>query len=250
MRGILWAALALLPQAMPGQTGAARPAFEVATVKLPDPNNRVLDFRVMPGGRLTVTNQPLRILIQQAYDLKPYQISGGAAWMSSDRFDINAKAEGEPTRPQMMAMLQTLLEDRFHLQVHRETKEGDVFLLVVAKNGPKLKPTVETKTFVGLSRNTPPELPGVSYSIGGKKASVALMAERLADMALRRPVLDRTGIQGEFDFKLDYAIDDNPETGPSIFAAIQEQLGLKLEAGKGPVEMIVIDRAQKPTLEN
>ena len=89
------------------------------------------------------------------------------------------------------------------------------------------------------------KLPGVSYALGGKKASMALFAERLSEQ-LRRPVFDRTGIQGEFDFKVDYAIDDNPETGPSIFNAIQEELGLKLETTKGPIETLIIEHAEKP----
>jgi len=122
-----------------------------------------------------------------------------------------------------------------------------VYLLTVGKDGPKLQPPTGDRSYVSLYRNTPPELPGVSYTIAGKKATVALIAERLGEMRLNRPVLDRTGIKGEFDFKLDYAIDDNPETGPSIFIAIQEQLGLKLEAAKGPIETLIIDHAEKPS---
>jgi uncharacterized protein (TIGR03435 family) len=225
----------------------AQPAFDVASVKPAGPDNRGADFRVYPGGRLRITNLNLDLIIREAYAVKPYQIAGGPAWLKTDRFDIDAKTEGDPSRRQMMAMLQTLLADRFQLKVHRETREDNDYALVTAKGGPKLTPSTADESYVRLYRNTPVDQTGVDYTIAGQKASLALIAERLGDMELGRPVLDRTGIKGEFDFKLRYAIDDNPDTGPSIFAAIQEQLGLKLEAAKGPVEILVIDKVEKPS---
>ncbi len=122
-----------------------------------------------------------------------------------------------------------------------------MYILVVAKGGPKLKESTAQESYVRLYRNTPPELPGVSYTIGAQKVTMAMFADRLADMEAQRPVLDRTGLTGEFDFKVNYAIDDNPETGPSLLTALQEQLGLKLEAAKGPIETLVIDHVEKPT---
>jgi len=157
------------------QNAAPPPAFEVASVK-PAPQNEAADFRTYPGGRLTMTNLTLEVIIREAFTVKHYQISGGPRWLESDRFDIEAKADGNPSREQMMAML----------------------------------------------------------------------AGRLAEIEAR-PVLDRTGLKGEYDFKLDYAIDNNPDTGPSIFSALQEQLGLKLETAKGPVEVLIIDKAEKPS---
>lgn len=225
----------------------AQQAFDVASVKPAGPANRGADFRIYPGGRLRITNLNLDVIVREAYAVKHYQIAGGPAWLKTDDFDIDAKAEGDPSRPQMMAMLQTLLADRFKLKVHRETQEGNVYALVAAKGGPKLTASTAGESYVRLYRNTPIDQVGVDYTIAGQKATVALIAERLGDMELGRPVLDRTGIKGEFDFKLRYAIDDNPDTGPSIFAAIQEQLGLKLEAAKGPVEILVIDKAEKPS---
>ena len=187
------------------------------------------------------------MIIQEAYGVKRYQLSGGPAWLHADLFDIEAKAEGDPSRDQMMDMLQTLLADRFQLKVHRETREDNVYALVVAKGGPKLTPSTADKFRIALHRNTPVDQEGVDYTIAGQKATAGQIAERLGDMLLGRPVLDRTGIKGEFDFKVRYATDDNPDTGPSIFAAVQEQLGLKLEAAKGPIEILVIDQAEKPS---
>jgi uncharacterized protein (TIGR03435 family) len=224
------------------------PRFEVASIKpVPQASGVSLDFRVERGGRLTVTNLTLKVIILQAFGVKQYQIAGGPAWLDTDRFDIAAKAEGDPGRQQMMAMPQALLADRFQLKVHRETKEGNVFVLVAAKGGPKLKPSTAAESYIRLYRNTPMDQVGVDYTIGAQKASMSLFAERLGEMQLGRPVLDRTGLPGEFDFKLNYAINDDPDTGPSIFSAIQEQLGLKLDAAKGPIETLVIDHAEKPS---
>jgi uncharacterized protein (TIGR03435 family) len=231
-----------------GQSAGVPAAFDVASVKPASATSRQgADFRVLPGGTLQVTNLNLRVIIEEAFGVKAYQISGGPGWFGTDEFDIEAKADGNANRGRVMAMLRTLLAERFQLKVHRETREGNVYVLVVAKNGPNLKAATGEQSFVRLYRNTPTDQPGVSYTIAGQKASLALLAERLADMQLDRPVLDRTGIKGEFDFKLDYAIDDNPDSGPSIFSAIQEQLGLKLEAAKGPVETLVIDHVERPS---
>jgi uncharacterized protein (TIGR03435 family) len=225
----------------------AQPAFDVASIKPSGTDGRVLDFRVYPGGRLHITNLTLEVIIREAYGIKPYQLSGGPAWLRNHLFDIEAKAPGDPVRPQMMGMLQTLLADRFQLKVHRESREENIYALVVAKGGPKLTPSTAADSYVRLYRNTAPELPGVDYTIGGQKVNMRTMAERIGELAVHRPVTDRTGFAGEFDFKLRYATDDNPRTGPSIFAAIQEQLGLKLEAAKGLVEILLIDKAEKPS---
>ena len=189
----------------------------------------------------------LKIMVREAFGVKGYQISGGPPWLDIDRFDVMAKAEDDPTRKQMMAMLRALLADRFQLKIHREEKEGHVYALVAPKGGTKLKPSTADRSYVSLSRNTPTDQVGVSYTISSQKASMALFAERLGEMELGRPVLDRTGLQGEFDFKLNYGTADNQDAEPSIFTAIQEQLGLKLEVTKGPIEILVIDRAQKPS---
>jgi uncharacterized protein (TIGR03435 family) len=232
------------------QTAAATaPTFEVASVKPASPDQRSRDFRTYPGGRLSFTNVPLGQIILEAFNIKRYQLSGGPRWLDTDAFNIDAKAEGDPTRDQMMAMLQTLLADRFQLKVHRATHEGDVYALVVAKGGAKLKESTAQDSYIRTLRNTPPELPGVSYTESGQKASMAMLASRLASIEAH-PVSDQTGLKGEYDFKLDYATDDNPETGRSISSALQEQLGLKLEVTKGPVEVLVIDSVNRTPTEN
>jgi uncharacterized protein (TIGR03435 family) len=203
-----------------------------------------MDFRIQPGGRLEMTNLTLGTIIREAFHVKHYQISGGPGWLETDHFNIVAKAEGDPSREQMMAMLQTLLADRFQLKVHRETREGNVYALVVAKGGPKLTASTANQPRMRLYRNDPP---GVSYTVVGTKASLNMIAEEVTSQ-LARPVFDRSGIKGEFDFKLGpFAGDDNPDSGPSIFSVIQEQLGLKLETTKGPIETLVIDHAEKPS---
>ncbi|MBS1859239.1 MAG: TIGR03435 family protein, partial [Acidobacteria bacterium] len=162
------------------------------------------------------------------------------------RFNIEAKAAGEPGRGEMMTMLQTLLAERFHLKVRREMREGNVFELVVAKGGPKFKASTAERSYIRTIRNTPPELPGVNYTIDGQKASMARLADDLKGW-VERPVLDRTGIAGDYDFRIDFAIEGHLDAGPSIFTALPEQVGLKLQSAKGPVETLVIENAERPT---
>src|SRR5579863_1448473 len=224
------------------------PAFDAASVRPVDPNGLItVDFRVS-GGTLVVTNQTLDVLVRQAYNVKYYQITGGPAWFNSDRFNVEAESPGDPSREQMMAMLQTLLADRFKLKVHRESKEGTVYALTEMKGGHKLKPAKEgDQSFIRTYRKTPPTEPGVSYAQVGQNASLAQLADTLTNL-MRAPVTDRTGIQGTFDFRFDYGTDDAPpEAGPPVVTAIQDDLGLKLEKQKGPVEILVIDHAEKPS---
>jgi uncharacterized protein (TIGR03435 family) len=231
------------------QSTAKPPAFEVASIKAVSQEHRVhrgRDFRVFPGGRLLITNLEVRTILREAYGIKNYQLSGGPGWMDTDSFDIEAKAEGDPTRAEMMVMLQTLLADRFALKIRRESKEANVYALTVAKGGPKLQEPAGTRSIIHAYRNTPVELPGVSYTLGGEKASMALFANQL-EGHMMRPVSDRTGLTGEYNFKVTYATDDNPETGAPLIVAIQEQLGLKLETIKGSIETFVIERLERPT---
>jgi uncharacterized protein (TIGR03435 family) len=202
-------------------------------------------FVISPGCRLRATNVTLAEMIRQAYRAKYFQVSGGPGWVSTERFHIEAKAAGEPTRDQMLDMLRALLEERFQLKVRREVREGNVYELVAARSGPKLKASTAESSFLRLYRHTPPELPGVSYSIHAQKVSMARLADDLTG-TMARPVLDRTGISGEFDFKIDYAVEGHAEVGPSMFTALQEQLGLRLQAAKAPVESLTIESAQRP----
>ena len=224
----------------------AQASFEVASVKVADPKQGSVDFRIHPGGRLSIANATLDGVIAMAFGVKPSQMKGGPGWLTTHRFNIEAKAEGEPARPEMMLLLQNLLRARFGLEVHRESRDGMVYSLVELKGGHKCKPSTATVSHLGLRRNTPQHLPGVSYTIQAERITMARFASELAGQ-LDAPVSDRTGLPGDFDFELDFAIDDKPESGPSLFTAVQEQLGLKLVALKGPVEVLVIDRVGKPT---
>jgi uncharacterized protein (TIGR03435 family) len=233
---------------------AQSPAFEAASVKLNRlSGNQSLRWRYEPG-RLIAENVTLRDLALFAYDVKDFQVSGGPAWVDSDRWDVSATAGREISEDERRRMLQTLLADRFQLKIRREMKDLPVYALVVAKNGPKLKANTDgvpggietTMNFKGYSqltaRNVPmPTLATILFNPTGRK------------------VIDRTGIEGNFDFKLEWAPDPahmplinggTPEgdtEGASIFTAVQEQLGLKLESTKGPVEVLVIERAERAT---
>lgn len=234
-----WAAGVLLAPMMWAQSPAA---FEVASVKPADPSARILDLREEPGGRLTIKNITLLRIVQWAYGMHWYWITGGPKWIDADRFDILAKAQGDASHEQLMNMLETLLEDRFKLKVHRETKEGAVFHLVMAKSGAKLRPSADKNADSRVLGQFRP----FTHRLIGENATMDQLRRRLED-ELRKPVIDETGLQGNYDFSFEYSIDDSkPENGPSLVTAMQE-LGLKLEAAKGPVETLVIDHAEKPS---
>jgi uncharacterized protein (TIGR03435 family) len=239
-----------------GQSAANSPAFEVASVKLSTPAERIIGLSTYPGGRITATNYTLEMLIEEAYSVQRFQISGGPRWIGDDRYSIVAKPPASskssksnppydkaPPNEEQRLMLQTLLADRFHLQLHRETKEGPIYILAMSNKELKLKPAKSADDFPWVGG---PEGGAISGSgMAGTNASMQLLATRLSPY-LRRPVLDRTGLKGAFDFRLEITKDDSqPDVIASIFSSIQG-LGLKLEAAKGPVETLVIDHAEKP----
>jgi uncharacterized protein (TIGR03435 family) len=264
---------------------AGLPSFEVATVKVNKSGDPGQFIRRQPGGRVTATNMPARTLITFAYQLAQYQLVGGPPWIGTDRFDIVAKMDGEPPPvppgsgpDQIMLATRTLLADRFGLKVHRETREMDIYALVLAKPGagpgPGLKPSTTDCAALGAARRgAPPGPPGPPppgtpfCGIMGGPGSIRFdgfpisqMATMLAGQA-GRMVVDRTGLTGSWAFTLTYAPEqrgapppgaDQPApdpNAPSLFTALQEQLGLKLESTKGPVEVVVIDAINKPTDE-
>ncbi len=227
---------------------ASLPAFSVVSVRPVKPFAREpIDFRVQPGGRITATNLTLDIIIREAFGVKGYQIGGGPHWLSSDRFDIEANADDDPPRKVLLQMLQRMLADRCQLRYHWQTKQVDVYALVLAKGQPKLKPSTADRSFVRLIRNTPADQVGVSYTVEAQRASMSLFAARLGEIELGRPVVDRTGLKGDFDFSLSYSEPDDPDSGPQIFTAIREQLGLKLKAEKGEIPILTIDHIEKPS---
>jgi uncharacterized protein (TIGR03435 family) len=247
------------------QIATPGPSFEAASVKPSPPAGagrgpgRVV--RGGPGstdpGLATFTNIDLFSLMTMAYDVKPYQISG-PDWLHTARFDITAKIPPGTSRPQYRLMLQDLLVQRFKLALHREKKEMPGYELVVGKNGPKFKESAEDPAAVDeglqppLAIGSPPGYNG-PLSVQFSKFSM----ERLADLvssSLGQPVTDATGFTGKYDIKLRYTLNglpaDAPNAEPSIFDALQEQLGLKLVPKKGPVDILAIDHAEKLPTEN
>lgn len=249
-----------------------------------EPTHHPMGVHPEPGGRLTAQDAPLTLLIQRAYGVQAFQVVGGPAWINSPGYDIEAKPGGPTDRKQMWLMLQTLLAGRFKLALHRETRDLPVYDLTVAKRGPKLPASKEVNCVSrGPDAPTPPPLSesgrpvadcgyiaGPMGSSGlrleGSQVHMADFIKKLA-LVLDRPVLDKTGFTGAFDLNLSFTADQatmglpgyggpgdpggsrmpaNPDL-PNIFAALQEQLGLKLVAAKGPVEVLVIDHVERPT---
>ncbi len=262
-----------------GQTPAPRPEFEVASIKPNTSGNGMIMIRPPVGGRFTATNARLKTLVVIAYKVQDYDISGGPSWANTDGYDVTAKAtDSSAGMDQIRPMLQTLLEDRFRLKVHREPKQVPVYELLPGKNGPKL-PEAKEGGCVAFQPDKPPPPPapgqfpstpcggffmGPNHLEGGK-IGMEQLTSALSNI-LGRPVIDKTGFKGTFDVKLDFSpegtrmggrgglgrlpgapadagnADDAP---PSIFTAIQDQFGLKLESQKAPGEILVIDHAEK-----
>jgi uncharacterized protein (TIGR03435 family) len=222
---------------------AAPPAFDVASIRPSPPAPSVrMDARSSPGS-FNARYISLRSLIYNAYDVKAYQVDGVPSWAASDLYDIAAKAEsGIHSSPDLLKqMLQTLLADRIQLKIHRETRELSVYALVVGKHGAKLKKSTAGADAVSGWRGTRGQLTF-------ENSSMTLLTDLLTGI-LDRPVLDKTRLTGSYDFKLEWAADESvPDSNmPSIFTAVQERLGLKLESIKSPVAVIVIDHAERPS---
>jgi uncharacterized protein (TIGR03435 family) len=195
-----------------------------------------------------MTNQSLKRLIERAYSVKPFQVTG-PDWMENVHFDIAAKYPPDTRNEDRPLMLRTLLEDRFKLSVHRESKEISGYALVVAKGGLKLKPVEPGGS--GANSNSD----GVRTTLKATKVSMA----DLADFAARRlgaMVVDKTGIDGVYDFELSWANEDLNSTDagadalPSLFAVLQEKIGVRLQPQKVPVEIVVVDRVERVPTEN
>jgi uncharacterized protein (TIGR03435 family) len=251
------------------------PTFDVASIKPSSPEARGTSLMFQSANSMRITNAPLRMLITFAYDIRDFQLSGGPGWIGSDRFDILAKAERTPgtenvpddfrkmtdqqrtaAAEQMRLRMRGMLAERFQLTIHRETKDGAVYALIVAKGGSKLQPKEPGDGPQGLRMGR--------GQLTGMAASMQMLTNVLSNQ-VGRPVVNKTGLDAKYDFKLEWTPDvgsgEGPggpppgiETqpppkadGPTLFTALQEQLGLRLESQKGPVEMIVIDRVEKPT---
>jgi uncharacterized protein (TIGR03435 family) len=237
--------LALLACAVTLQ--AQPPAFEVASVKRNTSVESRQNARFLPGGRIEITNMPLRTLIRVAFGSTGTQITGGPGWVASDGYDIVAKVAGQEIDvsngppPQLLAMLRSLLEERFKLRVHTETRERQTYALVLAnkdgKLGPALKPS---KGECDASRSC--GIRGGNGDVTYTGLPVSQIATSIAGFpAVRAPVADRTGLTGRYDFHLEF----NEDAGLNLFTALVEQAGLKLQAERGPVEFIVVDQAER-----
>jgi uncharacterized protein (TIGR03435 family) len=238
-----------------------RPQFDVASIK-PSQERGTMYVRVLPGGRLVV-NAPARLMLMNAYGLQFSQLAGAPDWLSSETWSVDARAEGNPTRDELMLMLQSLLEERFHLKAHHETREVSAYALTVAKNGTKLPAPKEGTCATPVPGQPEPVAPPcgrvrISMSpqgvlMEGGSAAMSELARVLA-IPLNRPVVDRTALGGAYDIRLQFSDDAGgtplspaDATNPGVFTAIQEQLGLKLESAKAPVDILVIDHIDRPT---
>jgi uncharacterized protein (TIGR03435 family) len=263
-----------------------RPAFAVATVKKNTTGDAASGMRLQPGGRIVVTNQPLRQLIVFAYGVQPQQLAGGPGWLDTDRFDIVAQAEGNlspmppggPPGPAQL-MMQRLLAERFGLTVHTEPRERPVYALTLARDdrrlGPKIKPA--DRDCLALMTAAPggvpvaaPQLPDGRPACGARRdgsgrvmaggTDMKMFATQMLTGQVDRLVIDRTGLTGAYDFDLEYALDTAGRGGapasdsatavtdrPSLFTALEEQLGLKLQPTRAPIDVLVIDRVTPPT---
>jgi uncharacterized protein (TIGR03435 family) len=279
------AALVVAALAAPAAQTDTRPAFAVATIKYNRTGADARSMRLQPGGRLVVTNQPLRQLIVFAYGLQPQQLVGGPSWLETDRFDITAQADGDinPTPPggppgPAQLMMQRLLAERFGLVVRTESREMPVYALTIARRDGQLGPriTPADRDCLALMTQAPGGVPvqaprladgrpgcGIQRDGTGKVLAGGTTMQMLAISMLTAPagrlVIDRTGLSGGYDFDFEFAMEPAPGAAPSpsattgvaerpgLFTALEEQLGLKLQPARAPIDVVVIDRVTPPT---
>lgn len=261
------------------QSPEGTPSFEVASVK-PNPSGELQQtINLQPGGRLTLRNVPLRRLIHIAHGVNPWQVEGGPDWIGAERFDIIAKAEAPVPATELWEMVRTLLTDRFKLAVHTEARDAPIFALVVARPdrrlGPNLRPS--TTDCPQLMREAPADDRNpCGHEIGFGRMSIRGMdmdslTAMLTAQQTERTVVNRTALDGNFDWSLTWTpqaflelfrdrLQGGPSgdaplvngqsvdlNGPSLFTALEEQLGLKLEGTRGRVPFVIIDHVERPT---
>jgi uncharacterized protein (TIGR03435 family) len=261
-------AICLLCLSVQAQTGSSR-AFEVATIKPSAPDARATLIAMPPGGRLEIVNMTLKEMIVNAYGIQPFQVEGGPGWLDSVHYDITAKASGERKREDVLIMLQSLLTERFELRFRRETRQLPVYALVKARKngklGSRLVPSKEGAC-------TPPD-PANPFAVDPMRLcgnfalgpdGVTLVSAPINSLTpllsrlLGRQVIDKTGLTGNFDLSVEWNPDESlamqppnrrrvDNGGPSIFTVFREELGLDFKGGKGPVEILAIERAEKPS---
>jgi len=239
-----------------GQDKPARLTFEVASIKPSEPGGRGGAMKVLPGGQEFIAqNFPLKLMIARSHWVPPRQVSGGPDWMDSELWDIQAKANRPGfTREQMIEMLGNLLEDEFKLRLRKDLREGPVYALTIDKSGLKMKVNGSPEDYEIPIQGGPD---GVTI---GKRVAMDRLCFTLGSFLQNneRPVIDKTGLTGFYDFTLSFLPELPPEfdreklppemlSRPSLFEAVRSQLGLKLESTKGPVEYYVVEHIEKPS---
>jgi uncharacterized protein (TIGR03435 family) len=254
---------------------AQAPAFEVASVK-PNRSDAPASSRfplgpgdayVPDGGFFAATNQALIVYLRFAYKLGQGDLLGMPGWVYNERFDIEARAQGNPTKDQVRLMMRALLADRFKVITHTETRKRpvlDLVLLKAGKVGPQLRVDLDECAAGAAPSSTsglqlppiacgsmgqiPASAPGLGR-LGGRRVTIARIAGFLTNpfTGVDRPVLDRTGLAGTFDFSLEWAVEDSDGAGPTFLQALRDQLGFKLKSATGPVEVLMVDHVERPT---
>ena len=269
---VIVVAMALMQPGLPTAQPAATPSFDVASVKPNRSGDRESASFVQPGGRYTATNVTLRMLVKSAYGLHDTQLVGGPSWINTERFDVAAKAEGYPTaagfRDQARLMLRPLLAERFKLVVKPERRDLPVYALVVARPDGGFGP--QFRRFESGDCDGPPKAMRIAPGGSEPEAPLPCGAEiyRLGHLAARgmpvsvfvlnisrwtdRVVIDGTGLEGRFDWEVQWVPDDltsdrtiAPE-GPSLFAAVRDQAGFRIDRRRSSVEVLVVERAERP----
>jgi bla regulator protein blaR1 len=272
--------VSIAPRVSAQSETAAKPQFEVASVKQNKSGALRVTMAPQPGGRFTATNAPLRALIRNAYQLQDQELVGGPSWLNTDRFDIVAKAsDSAVSAGQTRSMLQTLLAERFKMIVHHETRELPVYALVMVRGDGKPGPQLHRTGADCASPDAP--LPALDFGAGprdpnaacgyigpgtGSGATLTIRGVTMETLSrflaptVHRIVINRTGLAGYFDMDVEMTTELGPpppppgapdrfdrSSAPSIFTVLQEKLGLKLESTRGPVEVLIIDRVERPT---
>ncbi len=242
------------PPRLPPMAADANPKFEVASIRLSRPDEHGPRFW-FENRRFSVTHTSLADLVKFSFGLQQREIAGAPDWFAAERFDISAEpdGEGEPSFKQWQSMVGKLMADRFQLKFHYEKRELPVYVLTIAKTGPKLTKSQSANTGLGF---------GAPGNFGATDASMADFAQAMGQAVLDRPVVDQTGLTGKYDFRLTWTPDEtqfgaeggyrpaateNPDAPPHLFEAIQEELGLKLEPAKAAVDVLVIDHVEQPS---
>lgn len=247
-----------------GQPLDREPAFEVASVKPSASRDSAMRI-IWPRGRFSAVNVTTRQFVEAAYKIEPFRVQGGPAWIAASRFNIDATIPADAVVVQIRGMpdairlmMQRLLADRFRFVAHLEQKPQTVYALVMARPNGQLGPGLrrsqtDCASLIAAARQgapVPPSSPCSVQRAPGRLVAGAYLMAQLADTlvsSVQQVVVDHTELKGRYDIDLTWAADETTDSGPSLFTALQEQLGLKLQATKAPVDVLVIDHVEKPT---